>query len=314
MSIVHLIQSLPFSPLGFHSAFIKNNPYNLTGIKEILGYFIRNSFGPAYKNKGIVKDSPKSFRLNENITPKYSIAFIGDIMDMAGRNEAVSMNIKQFFQDCDYLVGNFEATITTAKKTYDLAQRHGYKIFSESVAKLESRGFQIIGITQKPFAEIGSDIRIVAGTSISNHDCDYIVKIEDAIKHYAPDKFNVLYPHWGYDLELFPRPATVAMANKVIADFDAIIGHHAHVPQPVTTVNSNGDNSDANKLIAYGLGDFCIWEELKHYLYGMIMKLDIGPDSSGNWQIGQVEWRFTTCQEKNSKDWETEIIDSFPYL
>jgi len=340
MSIVHLIQSLPFSPPGLYRSFIKYNPYNL---KDLLGCFIRNSFGPGYRNKGIVKDSPKSFRVNKNITPKYSIAFIGDIMDMAGRNEAVSMNIKQFFQDCDYLVGNFEATITTAKKTYDLAQRHSpqimdalaelfapdktflslannhaadfdYKIFSESVAKLESRGFQIIGITEKPFAEIGSDIRIVAGTAISNHDCDYIVKMEDAVKHYAPDKFNVLYPHWGYDLELFPRPATVALAKKAIADFDAIIGHHAHVPQPVTVVNPNGADSDVNKLIAYGLGDFCIWEELKHYLYGMIMKLDIGQDSSGDWQIGQVEWRFTKCQEKNSKDWETDIINRFPYL
>ncbi|MDM8554686.1 CapA family protein [Desulfococcaceae bacterium HSG7] len=333
MRIVHFIKSFPFSPSGFYSAFIKYSPYNL---KEILGCFIRNSFGLSYKNKGIVKYSPQSFCVNENTIPKFRIAFIGDIMDMAGKNETVSKNIKLFVQNCDYLVGNFEASITAEKKTYGLAQRHspqimdalanffapdktflslannhagdfGYKIFSESVAKLESRGFQIIGVTEKPFAEIGSDIRIVAGTAISNYDCDYIVKMEDAVKHYAPDKFNVLYPHWGYDLELFPRPATVTLAKKIITDFDAIIGHHAHNPQPVTVTNSN-------KLIAYGLGDFCIWEELKHYLYGMIIKLDIGPNSSGKWQIGQVEWRFTTCREKNSTDWETKIVDTFPYL
>ncbi len=104
------------------------------------------------------------------------------------------------------------------------------------------------------------------------------------------------------------------MAKDLIKKFDAIIGHHAHVPQPVTILGSDDTQSDKNKLIAYGLGDFCIWEELKHYLYGMIIKLDIGPDSSGKWQIGQLEWRFTTCREKTDTDWETKIIDSFPYL
>jgi len=232
----HFIKTIPLSPLAVRSA-LKNSPFN---IKETLGYFIRNSFGPSYKNKGIVKCNPQSFCLNENIVPKYRIAFIGDIMDMAGKNARVSKNFKQFVQDCDYLVGNFEATITDAdNRRYALAQKHstqimesladlfapdktflnlannhagdfGYKIFSESTAKLESKGFQIFGTTDKPFAEISSDIRIVAGTTISNRDCDYIVKLEDAFTYYTPDKCNVLYPHWGYDLELFPRAATVS--------------------------------------------------------------------------------------------------------
>ncbi len=336
----HFIKTIPLSPLGIYNA-LKNSPFDL---KETLGYFIRNSFGPSYKNKDIVKYNPQSFCLNENTTPKFRIAFIGDIMDMAGKNASVSKSIKQFVQDCDYLVGNFEATITDADNSgYALAQRHsiqileslaelfapdktflnlannhagdfGYKIFSDSMAKLESKGFQVFGTVHKPFVEINNDIRIVAGTTISNIDCDYIVKLEDVITYYAPEKFNVLYPHWGYDLELFPRPATVTLAKELINKFDAIIGHHAHIPQAVTTVNSDEIDSDANKLIAYGLGDFCIWEELKHYLYGMVMKLDIGHNSLGKWQIGQVEWRFTTCREKTATDWETKIVATFPYL
>ncbi len=336
----HFIKTIPLSPFGIYNA-LKNSPFNL---KETLGYFIRNSFGPSYKNKGIVKHNPQSFCLNENTIPKCRIAFIGDIMDMAGKNASVSKNIKQFVQDCDYLVGNFEATITDAdNRGYALAQKHsiqiiesladlftpdktflnlannhagdfGYKIFSDSMAKLESKGFQIFGTAHKPFVEIRSDIRIVTGTTISNRDCGYIVKLEDAITYYTSDKFNVLYPHWGYDLELFPRPATVTLAKKLINNFDAIIGHHAHIPQAVTTINSDEIDSDANKLIAYGLGDFCIWEELKHYLYGMIIKVDIGVNSQGKYQIGQVEWRFTTCREKTATDWETKIVDTFPYL
>jgi len=103
-------------------------------------------------------------------------------------------------------------------------------------------------------------------------------------------------------------------AKKMINNFDAIVGHHAHVPQAVTTVNSVEIDGHANKLIAYGLGDFCIWEELRHYLYGMVIKLDIGSNSKGKYQIGQVEWRFITCREKTATDWETKIVDTFPYL
>ncbi len=340
MRIVHFIKTIPLSPTAIYSA-LKNSPFNF---KETLGYFIRNSFGPSYRNKGIVETSPQSFFLNENVIPKYRVAFIGDIMDMAGKKARVSENIKEFVQDCDYLVGNFEATITdTDNSGYALAQRHStqiletladlfvpdktflnlannhagdfsYKIFSDSVAKLESKGFQTFGTAQKPFVEISNDIRIVAGTTISNRDCDYVIKLEDALSYCTPEKFVVLYPHWGYDLELFPRPMTVTLAKTLIKNFDAIIGHHAHIPQAVTTVSSDEIESDMNKLIAYGLGDFCIWEELKHYLYGMVMKIDIGPKSLGEWQIGQVEWRFTSCQEKTGTDWETKIVDTFPYL
>lgn len=336
----HFIRTIPLSPIAVYNA-LKNSPFNF---KETLGYFIRNSFGPSYKNKDIVKYNPQSFCLNKNVVPEYRVAFIGDIMDMAGKNATVSENIKQFVQDCDYLVGNFEATITDVdNKGYALAQRHsiqileplaelfepdktflnlannhagdfGFKLFSDSVAKIEAKGFQTFGTTRDSFAEIGDDIRVVAGTTISNRDCDYIVKLDDAINYYTADKFNVLYPHWGYDLELFPRPATVTMAKKLINNFDAIIGHHAHIPQAVTSISPDENDSDANKLIAYGLGDFCIWEELKHYLYGMVIKVDIGPNSLDKWQMGQVEWRFITCQEKTATEWETKIIDTFPYL
>jgi hypothetical protein len=339
MGFVHFIKSFPLNPLDFYRAFIKYNPYSF---KELLGCYIRNSFGPSYKNKGIVDNSPKHLLLNENVTTKFRIAIIGDIMDMAGRNEKISNNVKRFVEDCDYLIGNFEATITNTNRNYILAQRHssqildaladfftpdktflnlannhagdfGYEVFSKSKAKLESRGFKIIGTSKKPFADIESHIRIIAGTTISNIECDYIAKLDDAINNYSADKFNLLYPHWGHDLELFPRPDTVALAKNLIQKFDAIIGHHAHVPQPVTTINSDETKSDAKRLIAYGLGDFCIWEELKHYLYGVVIKLEIGPDIKNQMKISQVKWRYTICREVNNREWETDLVDEFPY-
>ena len=336
-NIAHFLRSFPLNPIEFINE-IKYFPYSFW---EELGYYLRNSFGPSFNNHGICEWSPKTFCLNSRIQPIIKTAFIGDIMDMAGKNLYISHNIKQFIQDCDYLIGNFEATITDKRKNYALAQRHstqiieglsqlfapektflnlannhagdyGYKIFSVSVSKLESKGFQTFGTTQRPFLDIGSNIRIIPGTTITNRACDYIIKLKDATKYFATDKLNILYPHWGYDLELFPRFNTVTMAKELISIFGAIIGHHAHTPQPVTIFKPN--NNSLNKLIAYGLGDFCINEELEHYLYGIILKLEIGPDLYGKWQIGCVKWNFTFCHKKTDMDWETDITDRFPYL
>ena len=56
-------------------------------------------------------------------------------------------------------------------------------------------------------------------------------------------------PHWDWEFRHFPRPATRALARR-LADHGVglIVGHHAHVVQPVEHI---GDS-----VIAHGLGDF----------------------------------------------------------
>jgi poly-gamma-glutamate synthesis protein (capsule biosynthesis protein) len=56
-------------------------------------------------------------------------------------------------------------------------------------------------------------------------------------------------PHWDWEFRHFPRPATRALAKR-LADYGAglIVGHHAHVVQPVERIGGS--------VIAYGLGDF----------------------------------------------------------
>ncbi len=74
---------------------IKNSPYNL---RETFGYFKRNYLGPVFKNKALVEYAPTSFELNSNINPSIRIGFIGDIMDMAGRDLCMGDAVKAFFQ------------------------------------------------------------------------------------------------------------------------------------------------------------------------------------------------------------------------
>jgi poly-gamma-glutamate synthesis protein (capsule biosynthesis protein) len=56
-------------------------------------------------------------------------------------------------------------------------------------------------------------------------------------------------PHWGWEFRHFPQPEMAALANKLVADgFGLVVGHHAHVLQPVSLIG--------RVPVAYGLGDF----------------------------------------------------------
>ncbi|MHA1673428.1 MAG: CapA family protein [Promethearchaeota archaeon] len=310
-------------------------PYNL---KETLGWFRRNFFGVCRKNRDLVKTLPRNFVLNKNVNPKYSLAFIGDIMDMNGKNLFISRALKDFIQECDYLIGNFEATITKAKGAF-MAQRHisqildaladlfdpqrsflslannhagdfGRKLFTDSINEIKARGFSIFGITEQPYIDIQEDIRIIGGTMWSNQKCNYVVKFDEVDQYLKTNAFNILYPHWSYELELYPRPKTVEIGQNMIKKFDAIVGHHSHCPQPISTTFNDG----INKLIAYGLGDFCIWEKLKHYLYGLVLKIEIGPNQGGIWQIGKISWNYVNSAPQSENAWLTDITLDFPYL
>jgi len=55
--------------------------------------------------------------------------------------------------------------------------------------------------------------------------------------------------HWGTEQVLLPKPDDVRLACRLIdMGVDVIIGHHAHVAQPV--------NNLAQATVAYGLGNF----------------------------------------------------------
>lgn len=56
-------------------------------------------------------------------------------------------------------------------------------------------------------------------------------------------------PHWGWEFRHFPRPETTALARRLVEHgFGLVVGHHAHVLQPVGLIEQ--------VPVAYGLGDF----------------------------------------------------------
>ena len=62
--------------------------------------------------------------------------------------------------------------------------------------------------------------------------------------------FVVLSLHWGIEYQRTPSAEQVALAERLLPspDIDLVIGHHAHVVQPIDRI---GD-----EVVVYGLGNF----------------------------------------------------------
>jgi poly-gamma-glutamate capsule biosynthesis protein CapA/YwtB (metallophosphatase superfamily) len=65
----------------------------------------------------------------------------------------------------------------------------------------------------------------------------------------AGSQFTVLFLHWGQEYRSAPTTAQRTLARKLLADpsVDLILGHHAHVVQPVQRIHG--------KWVAFGMGN-----------------------------------------------------------
>jgi poly-gamma-glutamate capsule biosynthesis protein CapA/YwtB (metallophosphatase superfamily) len=65
----------------------------------------------------------------------------------------------------------------------------------------------------------------------------------------AGSRFTVVFLHWGQEYRSTPTPAQRGLARRLLADpsVDLIVGHHAHVVQPIRHVNG--------KWVAFGMGN-----------------------------------------------------------
>ncbi len=307
-------------------------PYNTT---ESIYWLIKHAFGLSKKNAGIVEAIPNSYTLNKDIKAKYRLIFVGDIMPSGDSFVNISPALRGFLNDADYLIANFEGVITESKKDalilvsdrrhskrildmladiflpqkiyLSVANNHaadfGKEEFFKSVRILESRNFNVFGCNERPFVDINGDIRIICGTMWSNRPSDYVFMLEDAQKQFRPKAFNFLYPHFGYEFELYPRPEIVTKAKELIKKFDALIGHHSHCPQPVSVESASG----VNKLLAYSLGNFFSVRKTKKYQYGIILKVELGQNAQGDWLIGNIRWRLTKCIPLQNGDFTVDL-------
>jgi len=299
--------------------------YNLLESAEFLTYFF---IGPnKRKHKGLVDFIPRTVVLND-IKPKMKIGFVGDIMKMKSRDLILGSNLKAFFGDIDYLVGNFEGIITDRKneavseqiqdenmlellKTLHPPEKtilaysnnhcndFGWNAYKRSYQKVKEHDFIVIGRRDEPSVLLEDTVSLTAASSWSDHPCEFISDFEHVKNNYnSKAEFNIFYPHWGYELQLHPHPNQIKYAEIMLKTWDMIIGHHTHTPQPVTELQT----AKGKKLVAYSLGNFSygvIWKIYHHY--GIVLKADIGPNKDGIWQVGKVEWEFILLQFLKNK-------------
>lgn len=306
------------------------------GAAESLYWLFKYATGPSEGNAGIVKSIPRSSTVNKNVAPRYTLAFVGDIMPADGHRIRIGGGLKEFLRGSDYLIANFEGVITNAKqealllvsdrrhsaeiiatlkdifppeKTYlSVANNHagdfGSDEFFASVRLLESHKFNVFGWKERPYADINDAIRVVAASMWSNRRAGQLPMLEGAHHSIKLGAFNILFAHFGYEFELYPRPAIVAKAKALLGKFDALIGHHPHCPQPVSA-----ESGAADKLAAYSLGNFLSTRRMKHYQYGIAVKANVGQNKKGEWLMGKVEWRLIKSSPQPNGDFAVEISD-----
>lgn len=98
---------------------------------------------------------------------------------------------------------------------------------------------------------------------------------------------NILFPHWGFEIESYPRRDIVELTRALLPSFAAIVGHHSHTPQPVSAYRGA---DGLVRPVAYSLGNFCCGTGLSRYHYGQILKLELGKTTEGRWAVGCLNW------------------------
>lgn len=295
---------------------------------EALGWLAKNVFGPTRDHGDLTSSIGPEVRVDA-ITPNLTVAFVGDILPLAGRRFSVGEDVKAFFDGAALLVGNLEGTLIDGRPpraflgqahtpaTLDFladlfppdrtlltcannhAGEYGWAHFTRSQGMLEDRGFCVIGRADEPAVLLNGQVLIAAGTAWFNRPCAYVSRI-DALGHCAgvDAAFRIVCPHWGYELEAYPRPAQIAQAHRLLGRWDAIVGHHSHWPQPVAFETSTA----GRRLVAYSLGNFTFGLKLGKHLRGTILRLELGPRADGRWAVGRIQWRRTRIRLAGRRD------------
>lgn len=179
----------------------------------------------------------------------------------------------------------------------------------ETVERLEAGGLVQVGAgrtcaeARRPRIVEANGIRIafVAGTLLFNDDrnrgpddpCAFRLDEAQAIRAAAEARaagaeIVLLSAHWGVEYATAPRQAEIDLAHRLLdGGFDAILGHHPHVLQPVEVYLTKDGRAT---FVAYSLGNF-ISNQSRTYVHG------VQPAKVGNTRDGLI-LRFAAVRKR----------------
>lgn len=271
--------------------------------------------------------------VDPTVEPAATIGFLGDLMPVRGRRFVLSDALAEHLRACSHLVVNFEGVLWPAAAPPPkviAAQRHpdlhvlealaavvpperiivsvannhtadfGYEPHRHTVEAIEALGMPVIGTVERPRTRIADRINVAAVTQWTNQPHTYLPFLADHADHLDPDAaFQLLVPHWGLEMETHPRPATIELGRRLLGDWDAVVGHHPHVPNPVAVEQIGGHD----RLIAYSLGQGASDIRYPIYRSGIVLRLGIGPSAGATtgapWRVGPVSWRFLSLSRRD---------------
>jgi poly-gamma-glutamate capsule biosynthesis protein CapA/YwtB (metallophosphatase superfamily) len=287
------------------------------GLADSVSWLINNVFGPSPRGAEVTQGIAEHVVLNA-IRPIIKLGFVGDIMPFRQYNLRPGKHLLDFLSSVDVVIGNLEGTIhpvDTQQRVF-LRQRHshsvvdfleslspgarmilscannhaadyGWDTFAYSYDALQERGVEVIGRRDEAAILIDDRVSVAACTAWSNQECSYLSRLDAVDVHFNKQaEMNILFPHWGHEMELYPRPKQIEQAKQLLLKWDMIVGHHSHCPQPIVAYASGG----CSRVVAYSLGNFTSGLNLKAHRQGVVMTVQLGPDDQGNWMAGEVRW------------------------
>ena len=313
------------------------SPYSF---KDNLTLVLNYIKGPSRKYNGSADWIPKNDTLN-TVTPTCSILFLGDFLPVGGYQLEFDPRLKKLAAESDYLVVNLEGIMTKRPHTALFCLTHSMKNFLyltelkpaeniivsvannhsadhgkvelfRCIEALKHLGFKVMGTLDSPSQVIADNISISAATNWSNQSCDYIAKLPEVTP--IDSAFNILYPHWGHEFELYPREQQVEYAKSLLADWDMVVGHHSHVPQPISAYSINTGKRNVKQIVAYSLGDFATNLSQSFFKHGVVFRSEIGLATTSELAAGNAQWYFSYCNRLDRKTIRVELNTTCRYF
>lgn len=301
------------------------NPYP---IKDWIGVVRRNvTQRPTAHHADLTDWVPDGTAIDESVDVRLRLGFLGDAMPVGERSVSIDPTIVEMLSSCDAVVVNFEGVlwfgpgdppkVFAAQRHRDLrvletlakviprdrllvsmANNHaadfGIEHYRRTCEAIRDAGFRLIGTTDSPGARVGDEVFVAAATRWTNQRHDYLPMIgrgDDPFGVSLVDRdaaCNLLVPHWSYEHELYPRPEVIEMAHGLLDEWDGLVGHHPHVPNPISSVDHGG----RPRLVAWSLGQASTDIEWPIYRHGLVLVAGVGPRPDGRWGVGGIERRF----------------------
>jgi hypothetical protein len=306
-----------------------SQPYPLLDFARVL---VRNATQrPVSKHQGLTNFLARDDVVDPEVVPALRLVFLGDLMPIGQRRLVVGDALGAVLSGADHLVANFEGVlwagpgrppkVFASQRHHDLrvaetlaellpadrivlslANNHaadfGRRSLQETRDRLRGAGFDVIGTVERPGTLLGDRLHVAAATRWSNQPSDDLPFLGTGPDPLArglidPDaEGNLLIAHWGVEVELYPRPDTIATAHQLLDHWDAVIGHHPHVPNPISSV----DHGDRARLVAWSLGQASSFLHYPIYRRGLVVTAEVGPRPDGAWSAGAVSWQFISMR------------------